>query len=195
MRHMGTGLMLLCLMVAPVLTDGSEINPIPGEVELIVWEHQNWESNGGYNRLTLWRDGRSEVDVAPFGHIPSGRSNLRPKNGWTAERSEHHVIFVRRDIYPPEVARAKLQRALESGIRLLEAFRPGYHDGGGTRVVVQINGLRKETVIPMFMDRDKGTINYNRFLAVSKVLDGFDTDAYEMPSNDLGQLLRGERRR
>jgi hypothetical protein len=175
------GLLFLYLMVAPFISRGTEINTNPDEVEMIVWEHQNWETNGGYNRLTIWRDGHSAIEVAPFGHIPGGRSNLLPKKGWTEERSDHIVIFVRRDIYAPEVARSKLQRALEAGIHLLEAFRPGYHDGGGTRVVVQINGLRKETVVPMFMDGDKGTINYDRYLAVSKVLDGFDTDAYDMP--------------
>jgi hypothetical protein len=56
----------------------------------------------------------------------------------------------------------------------------GYVDGGGTRVVVRMGGQRKETVIPMFMDRDKGTINHKRFLAVSKILGGVDADAYEI---------------
>lgn len=112
--------------------------------------------------------------------IPSGPTDLLPKSGWTAVRQENQISFVRKDIYPPEVARAKLQQALEAGIQLIETFRPGYRDGSGTRVVVQINGKQEETVIPMFMDGDKGTVNYKRFVAVSKILGGFDANAYEL---------------
>jgi hypothetical protein len=43
---------------------------------MIVWEHQNGESNGGYNRLTIWRDGRSEVDMAPLKRRPRVLVNL-----------------------------------------------------------------------------------------------------------------------
>jgi hypothetical protein len=182
MRQISTALILLCLIVVPVITSGLEINPIPNGVEMIVWEHQNWEANGGYTRLTIWRDGRSEIEVAPRGDLPIEQTNLRPRSGWIAKMSDHNVIFVRKNIYPPEFARAKLKQALEAGIQLLDTFRPGYHDGSGTRVVVQINGRQKKTIIPMFMDSDKGTINYKRFLAVSKILDGFDTNAYEMPT-------------
>jgi hypothetical protein len=148
-------------------------------VDMIIWEHQNWESNGGYKRLTLWRNGRSEVEVVPSAHIAGVPTDLLPKKGWTAVRQEHQIRFVRKDIYPREVARAKLQQAVEAGIDHLETFRPRYHDGSGTRVVIQINNAQKEIIIPMFMDEDKGTANYKRFIAVSKVLGGFDADAFE----------------
>jgi hypothetical protein len=95
-------------------------------------------------------------------------------------RYADHVIFVRKNVYPPEVARAMFQQALDAGILFLKSFKPGYVDGGGTRVAVRIRGQQKETVIPMFMDSDKGTINHKRFLAVSKILGGFDTKAYEI---------------
>ncbi|PIV92157.1 MAG: hypothetical protein COW45_01165 [Gallionellales bacterium CG17_big_fil_post_rev_8_21_14_2_50_54_146] len=160
----------------------SEDPPSSQSVEMIVWEHQNWAPNGGYKRLTIWHDGHSLVEVSPRALWFISQMNVQPKNGWTAVRQERHVMFVRKDIYSPEVARVKLQQALEAGIQFLETFRPGYRDGSGTRVVVQINGQQKETVIPMFMDADKGTANHKRFLAVSKILNGFDTDAYEIPS-------------
>ena len=148
---------------------------------MIVWEYQNWAPNGGYKRLTIWRDGHSQVEVLPRAHWSISQMNIQAKSGWIAERYEHHIMFVRKDIYPPEVARVKMQQAIEAGIQILETFRPGYRNGGGTRVVVQINGQQKETVIPMFMDANKGTANHKRFLSVSKILNGFDTDAYEIP--------------
>ncbi len=183
MSQAGIGFMMLWLLAGPAVAIGSDMSPAHGEVEMIVWEHQNWESGGGYRRLTLWRDGRSEVDVALQVRFPDGRTNPRPRPGWTVAREGQHVVFVRAKIYTPETARAKLRQALEAGIQRLEAFRPGYHDGGGTRVVVQTNGRQKETVIPMFMDGDKAGANYERFMAVSKTLDGFDTNAYEVPDH------------
>jgi hypothetical protein len=149
-------------------------------VEMIIWEYQNWEPNGGYKRLTLWQDGRSEVEVVPMAIMPAGSTDLLQKKGWTMVRGERQVRFVRKNIYSPEVVTAKLRKAVEAGIVDLKSFRPGYLDGGGTRVVVRTNGKQMETVIPMFMDKDKGTDNYRRFIAVSKILSGFDADAFEM---------------
>lgn len=148
------------------------------KVEMIIWEHQSWKTNGGFERLTIWGDGRSQVEVSPCAFCTTSQMNIKPKNGWTALKQEHHIVFVRKDIYPPEIARAKLKQALEAGIQFLETFRPGYRDGSGTRVVVRINGKQKETIIPMFMDKERGTANHKRFMAVSKILDGFDKDAY-----------------
>jgi hypothetical protein len=149
---------------------------------MIVWEHQNWETNGGFERLTIWSDGRSEVVVAPLRYAHDGQENLQPKNGWKKVKHDNppHVEFVRKNIYPPEVARARFKRALAAGIHLLESFKPGYVDGSGTRVVIQTNGQLTETVIPMFLDADRGTLNHKRFLAVSEVLGKFDRNAYEV---------------
>jgi hypothetical protein len=183
MRQTSIGLILLISSMAfPVITSGSEPTPIPDGIEMIIWEHQNWETNGGFERLTIWSDGRSEVLVAPLSYARDGQENLRPKSGWekVRKKSPPHVEFVRRNIYPPDEARTKFKEALEAGIHLLETFRSGFVDGGGTRVVIQIQGQQKEVVIPMFMDRQKGTLNHKRFLAVSKVLDGFDKSAYEV---------------
>jgi hypothetical protein len=183
MRHSSIGLILLiCSIAVPVITTGSEPVPIPDGVEMIVWEHQNWETNGGFERLTIWNDGRSEVVVAPLRYAHDGQENLRPKSGWERVRhkSPPHVEFVRKNVYPPDESRTKFKEALAAGIHLLESFKPGYVDGGGTRVVIQIKGQQKEIVIPMFMDREKGTLNHKRFLAVSQVLGGFDRSAYEV---------------
>ena len=177
---------MICFIAVPVVTTGSELIPIPDGVEMIVWEHQNWETNGGFERLTLWQDGRSEIVVAPLQHAQDRQENLRPKRGW--ERIMHkfppRVEFVRKNIYPTDIARKKFKEALAAGIHLLKFFKPGYVDGSGTRVVIQIKGQRKEIIVPMFMDQEKGTLNYKRFLAVSKVLGGFDKSAYEVvPKN------------
>jgi hypothetical protein len=183
MRRGSIGLFLaICWVVVSVVTAGSDSNPIPDGVEMIVWEHQNWETNGGFARLTIWNDGRSEVVVAPLRYAHGNQENLRPRKGWARVKQESppHVEFVRRNIYPPDIARRKFQEALAAGIHLLESFKPGFVDGSGTRVVIQTGGQQKETVIPMFMDREKGTLNYRRFLAVSKILDGFDTSAYDI---------------
>ena len=181
MRRRHFLILIACLISLQAFAATSEDAPSSQSVEMIVWEHQDWESNGGYKRLTIWRDGHSQVGVSPRAHWSISQMNIQPKSGWMAERYEHHVVFVRKGIYPPVVARLKMQQAIEAGIQFLETFRPGYRDGSGTRVVVQINGQQKETVIPMFMDANKGTANHKRFLAVSKILNGFDTDAYEIP--------------
>jgi len=180
-RYIGL-IVLICSIAVPVITIGSELIPIPDGVEMIVWEHQNWETNGGFERLTLWSDGRSEVVVAPLRYSHDSQENLRTKNGWERVRvqSPPHVEFVRKSIYPPDVARTKFRDALAAGIHLLESFKPGFVDSGGTRIVIQTKGQKKEIVIPMFMDRDKGTLNHKRFLAVSEVLDGFDQSGYEV---------------
>lgn len=183
MRLRSIGIIVLIYsIVFPVIATGSERNPIPDGIEMIVWEEQNWESNGGFERLTIWSDGRSEVVVAPLRYSHDRQENLRTKIGW--ERIQHksppHVEFVRKNIYTTDVARAKFKEALAAGIHLLEFFTPSYRDGGGTLVVIQIKGQQKNISIPMFMDSEKGTLNYKRFLAVSAILGGFDKSAYEI---------------
>jgi hypothetical protein len=173
-------LLIMCLVAFAEFVPATENDSaIPG-VEMIIWERQDWEPNGGYERLTLWASGHSEVEVVPRARIPSGPTDLVPKEGWTSVRQEHQIRFLRKDIYSPEVSRAKLRQAVQAGVLDLKTFRAGYLDGGGTRVVVQINGTQTETVIPMFVDDDKESVNHHRFIAVSKILDGFDTDAFEM---------------
>lgn len=183
MRRISTEfILLICFIAVPVVTTGSELIPIPDSVEMIVWEHQNWETNGGFERLTLWQDGRSEVVVAPLQYAQDRQENLRPKKGWERiiHKSPRRVEFVRKNIYPPDIARRKFKEALEAGIHLLKFFKPGFVDGSGTRVVIQIKGQQKEIIVPMFTDQEKGTLNHKRFLEVSKVLGGFDKSAYEV---------------
>lgn len=88
--------------------------------------------------------------------------------------------FVRKNVFPENVAKDKFDQALVAGIRLLETFKPDYVDGSGTLVGVQIDGELKETVIPMFLDRHQGSANHKRFVAVSKVLADFDRHAYDI---------------
>ncbi len=46
-----------------------------------------------------------------------------------------------------------------------------------SNVGVHIDGKLIETVIPMFLDRHKGSSNHKRFMAVSRVLSDFDRHA------------------
>ncbi len=172
--------MLFVGWLFPGLATAGGNDSIPRDVDRVLWEHQNWESNGGYRRLTLWNDGRSEVEVVPLARVPAGAPELLPKAGWTVVQETHRIRFVRRNVYPPEVVQAKLRAAVNAGILQLESFRAGYLDGSGTRVVVRVAGRDRETVLPMFGDADRKTVNYQRFVAVSKVLDGFDADAFEV---------------
>ena len=143
-------ILMICFIAVPVVTTGSELIPIPDGVEMIVWEHQNWETNGGFERLTLWSDGRSEVVVVPLRHARNGQENLRPKSGWkkVKHQSPPHVEFVRKNIYPPDVVRKKIKQALAAGIHLLKFFRPRYVDGGGTRVVTPNKRPAKRNYYP-----------------------------------------------
>lgn len=79
-----------------------------------------------------------------------------------------------------DVDREKFQRTFEARIHLLESFRPDYVDGEGTLVGIQINDELKETVVPMFLDKNQGTRNHKRSLAVAEILADFDIDAYEL---------------
>jgi hypothetical protein len=173
-------IVLIYAIAVPAITTGSERIPIPYGVEMIVWEHQNWKTNGGFERLTIWSDGRSEIVVVPLRYARDGQENLQPKNGWekVQEQFPPHVEFVRKNFYPPDVARTKFKEALAAGIHLLESFKPSYRDGSGILVVIKTKGQEKEIIIPMFMDREKGTLNHKRFLAVSEILGGFDKSAY-----------------
>jgi hypothetical protein len=96
------------------------------------------------------------------------------------KQGENNLYFVRANIFPLKVAKDKFNQALAAGIGLLQTFRPGYLDGSGTVVGVQIDGELRETVIPMFADRDKGSANHQRFVAVSKILSDFDRHAYDI---------------
>ncbi len=69
---------------------------------------------------------------------------------------------------------------MAAGIHRLKTFKPDYLDGSGTLVGVEIDGKLIETVIPMFLDRDWGSVNHKRFIAVSKVLSDFDRHAYDV---------------
>ncbi len=90
------------------------------------------------------------------------------------------VSFLREPAFPRDVAREKFTKVFDAGIHLLESFRPDYVDGSGTLVGIQIDGKLKETVIPMFLDKNRGTRNHKRFLAVSEILANFDVHAYEL---------------
>lgn len=150
------------------------------KVEMIFWEAQSWEAGGGRSRLTLWADGRSEVVVVPDAPLLLKSKSLHLRDGWRMEQGNKGPYFVRENVYPQNVAKDKFDQALAAGIRLLETFKPDYVDGSGTLVGVQVDGELKETVVPLFLDQQKGTANHKRFIAVSKVLAEFDRQAYDI---------------
>ncbi len=150
------------------------------QAQMIFWELQSWETGGGKSRLSIWSDGRSEVMVMPgqyFAHNPDG---LVPRNGWSVRNGKFGLRFIRSNVFTEEVAREKIRRAMVAGIHQLKTFKPDYLDGSGTLVGVQIDGKLIETVIPMFLDRHRGSSNHVRFIAVSKVLSDFDRHAYDV---------------
>ena len=170
------------ILIVFVLGCGAEPGKttVPQGAEMLFWEWQSWETGGGHNRLTLWKDGRSQSDVVPDAFSRGHPERFKPHEGWIIVEKAGGVSFIREPAFPEDVAREKFRRAYAAGIHLLESFRPDYVDGSGTVVGTQINGKLEETVIPMFMGENQGTRNHKRFLAVSKILSGFDTDAYDL---------------
>ena len=173
-----TGILLTILIVGVI---GCTAEPtMPQGAEMFFWEWQSWETGGGRNRLTIWKDGRSQILVVPDAFTRGDPKRFRPHRGWMMAEKAGEVFFILRPAFPEEVARDKFQKAFEAGIHLLESFRPDYVDGSGILVGIQINGKIKEKVIPMFLERNQGTANHKRFLAVSEILSDFDTDAYDL---------------
>lgn len=153
---------------------------VPQGAEMLFWERQSWETGGGRNRLTIWKDGRSQIVVVPDAFSRTHPERFKARYGWIMVEKAEGISFIREPALPTAVAREKFQKAFQAGAHLLETFRPDYVDGEGTVVGTQIDGKTKETVIPMFLDENKGTRNHKRFLAVSEILADFDVAAYEL---------------
>ena len=172
---------LIAISIIPVCCRSQTAPSLnPSDVEMIFWEHQSWEVGGDRSRLTLWADGRSEVMVVPDVYLQRNSEKLHLRDGWVKEQGANGPYFIRANVFPLNVAKDKFNQSVAAGIGLLQTFRPGYVDGSGTVVGVQIDGELRETVIPMFADRDKGSANHQRFVAVSKILSGFDRHAYDI---------------
>jgi hypothetical protein len=172
---------LIAVSIIPVGCRSQTAPPLnSSDVEMIFWEQQSWEAGGGRSRLTIWVDGRSKVVVVPDEYFQPNSERLHLRDGWVMEQGEKGLYFVRANVFPQNVAKDKFNQALAAGIGLLQTFKPGYVDGSGTVVGVQINGELKETVIPMFLDQHRGSANHRRFIAVSKVLSDFDRHAYDI---------------
>ena len=154
--------------------------PLPEGAEMLFWEWQSWETGGGQNRLTLWKDGRSQIVVVPDAYFHGNPERFHPRQGWEMTEGPGGVFFAREPAFPEDVAREKFRRAFEAGMHLLESFRPFYLDGSGTLIGTQIDGTLRETVIPMFRDNDRGTRNHKRFLTVSEILADFNVYAYDL---------------
>jgi hypothetical protein len=172
---------LLFCTLAALSAPCHSFDSAPTADELIIWEIQDWKPNGGYKRLTLWRAGYSEIEVVPRAKLTNGKNPYRAKPGWEMIREGDRVRFVHRSAYTPNQALIMFRNALRAGIRRLKSFRPTKTDAGGTRLVINLEGKRKEILIPFFTGRYRGTTNHKRYLAVSKVLGHFDTDAFEGP--------------
>lgn len=152
----------------------------PPDIEMIFWEYQSWEVGGGRNRLTIWANGRSETIVVPDAYSQGSPETLHPREGWIMKKGAQGLYLLRENVFPEDVATHKFDQASAAGIHLLKTFNPDYVDGGGTLVGVQIDGALKETVIPMFLDRNKGSANHKHFIAVSEVLSDFDRHSYNI---------------
>ena len=175
-------LLSMILFIAVSCNAQTEPSATELKIQMIFWEIQSWESGGGKSRLTIWADGRSEIRVVPDEFSRRKPAKMQPREGWAVEQNQGSVYFVRSPALSEKAAKKKFDQALSAGIHLLKSFRPDYVDGSGTLVGVLIDGKLKETVIPMFLDRQKGTENHRRFTAVSKILSGFDNKAYDIRS-------------
>ena len=137
----------------------------PSDIDMIFWEEQSWESGGGTQRLTLWRDGRSEIRIVLGDQTPrSGIIRLRP--GWTNTDG----AVVKHSPLRPQEAQYRFERALQAGIHRLEPIRPDYLDGGGTLVGVRTGGSLRKVVIAHLSDNWRETANYRWFQAVAEVM-------------------------
>ncbi len=56
---------------------------VPQGAEMLFWEWQSWETDGGRNRLTIWKDGRSQIVVVPDAYTRGHPERFRPRQGWT----------------------------------------------------------------------------------------------------------------
>ncbi len=172
-------LLALCMALLSCSSEPTSKGKPPG-VQMIFWELQSWESGGGRSRLTLWSDGRSEVMVVPDEHFRRNPDMVLPRNGWMVRNGMLGLHFIRTNVFPEEVAQEKVRQAMAAGIHRLKTFKPGYLDGSGTLVGVEIDGKLIETVLPMFLDQDRGSANHKRFIGVAKVLSDFDRRAYDV---------------
>ncbi len=145
--------------------------------DLIIWEIQDWKSKGGHKRLTLWRDGYSEIEVV----LPEDAKTPSPSAGWERIRDNDNIRYVHRNAYTPDATRKMFRQAIRAGIRRLTSFRPVKKDAGGTRVVISLDGERKELIIPDFLGRYDGTTNHRRFQAVSAILGRFNSNPFAVP--------------
>lgn len=145
--------------------------------DLIIWEIQDWKSTGGHKRLTLWRDGYSEIEVV----LPDDAKTPSPSAGWERIRENDKIRYVHRNAYTPDATRKMFRQAIRAGIRRLSSFHPVKKDAGGTRVVVSLDGERKELIIPDFLGRYNGNTNHRRFQAVSAILGHFNSNPFAVP--------------
>src|SRR5579871_4012548 len=66
--------LMLLLYSGPLRADDSA--EVAKPVEMIFWERERWGPQEWSARLTLWADGKSQIEVTQ-------RSAARPKKGWT----------------------------------------------------------------------------------------------------------------
>ena len=179
MHHTFRIVLAICMVVALGCTAVPGRTTVPQGAQMLFWERQSWETGGGRSRLTIWKDGRSQIIVVPDAFSRAHPERFKARYGWTMVEKGGGMLFIREPAFPANVAREKFQKAFEAGVHLLETFRPDYVDGEGIVVGTQIDGKTKETVIPMFLEENRGTRNHRRFLAVSEILADFDVAAYK----------------
>ncbi|MBI3839707.1 MAG: hypothetical protein HY288_17435 [Planctomycetia bacterium] len=84
-------------------------------------------------------------------------------------------------------AKTKYSAAMAAGIDQLKSFPPQHPGGDVTAVTIGIRGQVTTVEIPEFYGKGKennniGSENHQRFLAVKKIVDDFDTDAFLLDS-------------
>jgi len=161
------------------------------DIEMIFLEYQSWGFFGEGSRLTVWRDGRSEITVYRGLSPRTGK----PKPGWTVSPDDAGGTTLRKvNPYPKSKAKEMFNAALAAGILELKPFQASYTDGGGTVVGIQFDGYLRRITIPMFMDEDVAAMpaNYARYNAVEKILGSFDADAVEVKPPGRNRKNGGE---
>lgn len=165
--------------------------PVPSDADMVYWQNQSWETGGGFCRLTLWSDGRSELLVGPDGYIE--KKTLRPKIGWSKRGSDHDIVFVRTEVFPAEETKRIFGIVWNLGVQHIRPFEANYVDGGGTVIATQIAGKLSTVVVPMFPEEQMFSEEHVRYLAVSKHIGMFglgemayerNTDSQQTPAGD-----------
>jgi hypothetical protein len=161
--------LLVIWLAAPMVAIADE----QGAIDMISWEFRGRQA---YDRLTLYEDGRSEIELLRFGEP---RGPLRPK--WTLIRppSQKYGLYRRENPISVADAKAKFAAAITAGVDQLKTVPRTTIGGSTTSVSFRRNGQVTRILICGFdkevAENDKGSDNHLRFLELQRILGTFDT--------------------